>query len=146
MPENGHESPNGAPQGLSPIDDSVPAPPRTFGEIALEAALLIPNVLKLFGRILSDERVSVRRKVLLAAVMAYVVSPVDLIPDFLLGIGHLDDIVLLSVALDHLMRGIDEEIVLEYWDGSIDSLDLVRSVFAWGAEVVPSSFRRMLPR
>lgn len=145
MADTGSISPNGASPEFSPIDDSVPDPPRTFGEIALEAALIAPNVVKLFGRLLSDPRVSVRRKALLGAVVVYVVSPVDLIPDFLLGIGHLDDVVLISLALDHLMRGVDEEVVLEYWDGSIDSLDLVRSVFAWGAEVVPSSMRRMLP-
>ena len=142
----GTETPGDDAPTFSPIDETVPAPPRTWREIALEAALLIPNVLKLFGRLMSDSRVPIRRKALLGAVIGYVVSPIDLIPDYLLGIGHLDDIVLVSMALDHLMRGVDEDVVIEHWDGSVDSLDLVRSVFAWAAEVVPSSFRRMLPR
>ena len=133
-------------QSLSPIDETVPAPPRTWGDIALEAAMLLPNATKLFARLLRDERVPVGRKALLGAVAVYVVSPIDLVPDFVFGVGHLDDIVLVSLALDHLMRGVDEDVVLMHWDGSIDSLDLVRSVFAWGAEVVPSSIRRMLPR
>ena len=136
----------GSDPGFSPIDETVPAPPRTWQELALEAALLIPNVLKLFGRLVSDRRVPIRRKALLGAVAAYVVSPIDLIPDYLLGVGYLDDIILVSLALDHIMKGVDEAVVVELWDGSVDSLDLIRSVFAWGADVVPSPLRRMLPR
>ena len=128
------------------VDDIQPAPRRTWREITLEAALLIPNVIKLLARLIADPRVSTRRKVFVAAVLTYVVSPIDLIPDFVIGVGHLDDIVLVSLALDHLMAGTDEAIVLEHWDGSIDGLDLVRSVFSWGADIVPAVFSRILPR
>jgi uncharacterized membrane protein YkvA (DUF1232 family) len=133
------------PQELA-IDDSSPVARRTWHEVSLEAALLLPNLVKLLVRLLADPRVPLRRKVFVGAVIAYVVSPVDLIPDFVIGLGHLDDIVLVSLAVDHLMTGTDEAVVLEHWDGSIDGLDLVRSVFAWGAEIVPSLFSRVLPR
>jgi len=66
-----------------------------------------------------------------------VISPIDLIPDFIVGFGKLDDIILLSLAIDYLMTGFDQSIVEEHWDGSIDALDLIRSLFRWGAEVVP---------
>jgi len=128
------------------VDDTVPAPRRTWRDMSFEAALLLPNVTKLLARLIVDPRVSTRRKVLVGAVLVYIVSPVDLIPDFVIGVGHLDDIVLASLALDHLMAGTDEAIILEHWDGSIDGLDLVRSVFAWGADIVPAVFSRVLPR
>ena len=128
------------------IDESPPVPRRTYGDLAMEAALLLPNLTKLLVRLIGDERVPLRRKVFVGAVLGYVVSPIDLIPDFIVGIGHLDDIVLVSLAIDHLMSGTSEDVVLEHWDGSVDALDLVRSVFAWGAEIVPGIFRRMLPR
>ncbi|MGI9666617.1 MAG: YkvA family protein [Acidimicrobiia bacterium] len=131
---------------LSAIDNSVPVERRTWGDVALEAALLLPNLVKLLLRLLADDRVPTRRKVLVGAVVAYVVSPVDLIPDFILGFGHLDDIVVVSVALNHLMEGTSQEVVLEHWDGSQDALDLVQSVFAWGADIVPSFLHRFLPR
>lgn len=131
---------------VNPIDDAVPAPARTWNEMALEAAILLPNLIKLLVRLMADSRVSMRRKALVGAVIVYVVSPVDLIPDFVIGIGHLDDIVLVSVAIDHLLAGTDATVVRELWDGSEDSLDLVRSIFAWGAEIVPSLFTRLLPR
>jgi uncharacterized membrane protein YkvA (DUF1232 family) len=84
--------------------------------------------------------------VALGLVLAYVVSPIDLIPDFVVGLGRIDDIVLVSVALDQMLNGPEADLVLEHWDGSIDALDLVRSVVAWGVEIVPSTLTRMLPR
>lgn len=122
-----------------PVDDSIPMDRRGWQEMALETALLIPNLIKLLIRLLRDPRVPFRRKVFVAAVLLYVVSPIDLIPDFIVGFGKLDDIILLSVAIDHLMTGADQMIIEELWDGSIDALDLVRSVFRWGAEVIPGA-------
>jgi uncharacterized membrane protein YkvA (DUF1232 family) len=127
------------------VDDSIPVDRRGWREVSLEAALLIPNLVKLLLRLMRDPRVSIRRKVLVGAVLVYVVSPIDLIPDFVVGFGKLDDIVVLSVALNHLMAGAESAIVEEHWDGSIDSLDLVRSVFRWGAEIVPG-LDKVLPK
>lgn len=130
------------PEGL---DVSPPVPPRSWREIAGEVVLVLPNIAKLLARLMKDPRVSIRHKVLIGVVGAYVASPVDVIPDFLVGIGRLDDIILVSLAIDHLMRGAGEAVVLEHWDGSIDALDLVRSVFAWGTDIVPERVRRLLP-
>ncbi|GMQ98740.1 MAG: hypothetical protein BMS9Abin17_1267 [Acidimicrobiia bacterium] len=122
---------------LNPVDDSVPMDRRGWREMTLETALLVPNLVKLVVRLLGDRRVPMRRKALLGVVLLYVISPIDLIPDFIVGFGRLDDIILLSLAIDRLMTGSDQSIVAEHWDGSVDALDLVRSVFRWGAEVVP---------
>ncbi len=120
-------------------------PARAWHEVALEAALLLPNLLKLLTRLMRDPRIPIGKKVFIGAVMAYVVSPIDLIPDFVVGLGKLDDIILVSLAVDHLMNGSEEAIVLEHWDGTIDALDLVRSIFAWGAEIIPPAVRKFLP-
>jgi uncharacterized membrane protein YkvA (DUF1232 family) len=130
---------------IEPIDSRVPAPRRTGRDIAYEAAMLLPQLSLLMVRLIRDPRVPFRRKMLLGVVVGFVVSPIDLIPDFIAGIGHLDDIVLVSVALDRLLSGAPDEVVLEHWDGSIDALDLVRSTFAWVSEIVPSVVTRFLP-
>jgi uncharacterized membrane protein YkvA (DUF1232 family) len=127
------------------VDDATPIDRRGWREVSLEAALLIPNLVKLLLRLMRDPRVPIRRKVLVGAVLVYVISPIDLIPDFVVGFGKLDDIVVLSVAINHLMAGAESVIVEEHWDGSIDSLDLVRSVFRWGAEIVPG-LDKVLPK
>ena len=128
------------------IDDTIPVPPRSRQDLAVEAVLLVPNIVKLLIRLMRDRRVSMRRKAFIGAVLAYVVSPVDLIPDFVFGIGRLDDLVLVSLAVDHLMSGTDETIVREHWDGTEDGLDLVRSAFSWAASIIPDGVRSVLPR
>ncbi len=131
---------------VTAIDDSPPVDARSRQELAIEALMLLPNVVKLLSGLLRDRRVPMRRKAFIGAVLVYVISPVDLIPDFVVGIGRLDDLVLVSLAIDHLMSGADEDIVRSHWDGSEDGLDLVRSVFAWGAAIIPDGVRRLLSR
>ncbi|RLE13061.1 MAG: hypothetical protein DRJ28_08025 [Actinobacteria bacterium] len=128
------------------IDDATPVDIRSRQDLVIEAVMLLPNIVKLLSRLLRDRRVPMRRKALIGAVLAYVISPVDLIPDFVVGIGRLDDLVLVSLAVDHLMSGAEENIVRMHWDGSEDGLDLVRSVFAWGAAVIPEGIRNLLLR
>jgi len=125
--------------------DSTPVPKRDALEIARETILMIPNTVKLLARIARDPRVSVRRKTFAAAAMIYVVSPIDLIPDFIAGIGQLDDLIVAAIALNHLIGGAGREIVEEHWDGSVDSLDLVLAATEWGAEIVPTPLRKLLP-
>ncbi len=64
-----------------------------------EAVLLLPNVIKLLARIVRDPRVPVRTKAFSGAVLLYVLSPIDLIPDFVIGFGKLDDLILSAVAI-----------------------------------------------
>lgn len=127
------------------VDSSVPVPARTRQELALEAVLMIPNVVKLLTRLVRDPRVPVRRKMIVGAVLTYVVSPIDLVPDFVVGFGRLDDLVLVSLALDHIMEGTDEQVLQEHWDGSEDALDLLRSASSWTAAIIPDGLRRFLP-
>jgi uncharacterized membrane protein YkvA (DUF1232 family) len=128
------------------IDDAAPVEARSRVQLAIEAVMLLPNIVKLLTRLLRDPRVPMRRKAPIGAVLAYVISPVDLVPDFVVGIGRLDDIVLVSLVVDHLMSGVDEGIVRSHWDGTEDGFDLIRSVFAWGAAIIPDGLRRLLPR
>ncbi len=125
--------------------DTTPVPKRDAREIARETILMIPNTVKLLARIARDPRVSVKRKAFAAAAMIYVVSPIDLIPDFIAGIGQLDDLIVAAIALNHLIGGAGREIVEEHWDGSVDSLDLVLAATEWGAEIVPGPLRKLLP-
>ncbi len=125
------------------LSDQVRA--RTRQELAVEALLVIPNVAKLLTRLIRDPAVPIRRKILVGAVLAYVVSPIDLIPDFVIGFGRLDDLILVSLALDHILDGTDDEIVSRHWDGSQDALDLVQSASSWAAAIIPGAVRRFLP-
>ena len=133
------------PVGPDRVGVGSPRPRRTWRDLSREAVLLLPNIAKLMARLARDPRVPITRKVLAAVVLGYVVSPIDVIPDFFLGVGLLDDVVLVALALANLMESAGPEVVLEHWDGSEDGLDLVLAAVDWGAEIIPDPVRRLLP-
>jgi uncharacterized membrane protein YkvA (DUF1232 family) len=74
----------------------------------------LPNFLKLFWRLLMDSRVGLMPKLLLLAVLAYVVMPVDLLPDFLPALGQLDDLLLVFLGLRGFVWLCPREVVREH--------------------------------
>src|SRR4029079_8473518 len=73
---------------------------------------------RLVWRLLRDERVSGAKFLLLAILALYVASPIDAIPDLLLGVGQLDDvgiaIALIMVTLRLLPKLAPAEVVEEH--------------------------------
>ncbi|HEX5671355.1 MAG TPA: DUF1232 domain-containing protein [Acidimicrobiia bacterium] len=115
-------------------------------QLARDAVYMLPNLLKLLGRLLKDPRVPRRSKVVVAAALAYVVSPVDLLPEFLPVVGVIDDVFVVAFSLNHLLQRAGEEVVIEHWDGPQDLLGLIRSVLDTVADLVPARIRRTLGR
>ena len=122
----------------------VPDRPRTKPELLKEAALAVPNLVVLLGRLLADPEVPRRRKVLAGAAMVYLVSPWDLLPDAIPFIGRIDDIVLLAAAINHLIKSVPDDKVNDYWDGSEDALDIVAGIVQWGSDLLPRPVRNLL--
>ncbi|HET9734800.1 MAG TPA: DUF1232 domain-containing protein [Burkholderiales bacterium] len=60
-----------------------------------------------------DPRTPLAAKVLAAAVVAYALSPIDLIPDFIPVIGLLDDLVLLPIGIAIVLRLIPPEVMAD---------------------------------
>lgn len=110
-----------------------------------EYALLAPRLIKLLVRLMRDPRVQPRSKAVLLVTVGYLVSPIDIIPDMVPGVGQLDDLIIVAFALDHLLNRIPEELVKEHWDGDEDVLEVVRHVVEIGAGLVPSWIKRFLP-
>lgn len=74
----------------------------------------LPNFLRLFWRLLRDNRVPLWPKLLLVLVLAYIIAPVDFLPDFLVGFGQLDDLVVVFLGLQAFIRLCPREIVREH--------------------------------
>jgi uncharacterized membrane protein YkvA (DUF1232 family) len=94
-------------------------------EDARALAGFIPDCMVLVSRLARDHRISRPRRAILFGVLGYLALPIDLVPDFLPGVGHLDDAVLLGLALRMVVRGGGIEIVREAWPGPEASLTLV---------------------
>ena len=74
----------------------------------------LPKFLKLFGRLTMDARVSLAPKLVLVGILTYVVLPTDLVPDFLFGVGQLDDLAVILGGLKLFLRLCPEAVVQEH--------------------------------
>ncbi|MGH2678908.1 MAG: YkvA family protein [Actinomycetota bacterium] len=96
--------------------------------IARELLSFLPNLARLFGSLLRDERVPRSSKALLLFGAAWLASPIDLIPEFLPGIGVLDDAVVAGIVLRQLVRRAGPDVVRDHWRGDPRSLALLLRV------------------
>jgi uncharacterized membrane protein YkvA (DUF1232 family) len=94
-------------------------------EDARALAGFIPDCLVLVSRLARDGRISRPRRAVLFLVLGYLALPIDLVPDFLPGIGQLDDAVVLGLALRLVVHSGGTEIVRKAWPGPEASLTLV---------------------
>ena len=94
-------------------------------QAARDVASFISDCVVLLRRLLRDPRVPRRRKLVLGALVGYLVLPIDLIPDFIPVAGHLDDAVVAALALRFFLRGGGPDLVREHWPGPEKSLAVV---------------------
>ena len=92
---------------------------------ARELASFIPDCVVLFHALLRDPRVPTGRKLLLAALVAYLAMPIDLVPDFIPVAGQLDDAIVVALVLRWVLRSGGRELLREHWRGPERSLDVV---------------------
>ena len=88
-------------------------PPGTLKELAG----FIPNCVTMLRRLRKHPAVPRRAKIALALAAVWVVSPIDLIPEFLPVIGPLDDIVVFALAVRYAARQMPRDAILEAWPG-----------------------------
>ena len=104
----------------------------------------LPNFLKLLVRLLKDMRVPKLDRALFGFVIAYVLLPIDLLPDFLGFFGMVDDLYLIGLALNRLFARAGATVLLEHWDGNPRALGyLIEAVEDMGA-LLPASIRNAL--
>jgi len=95
------------------------------GSDARAFARLVPDCLVLARGLLADPRVPARCKVALGGLVVYLVSPIDLVPDFLPVVGVLDDAILVALTLRWIVRTAGADRVSRHWRGTARGLQLV---------------------
>lgn len=83
--------------------------------LAKDLATVLPACVTTARRLRRDPRVPRRVKVAVAIAAVWVLSPIDLIPEFLPVIGPLDDIVVVALALRYAARRVPPEALVEAW-------------------------------
>ena len=83
---------------------------------------LLPDVLRLLKRLAADPELPRRIRIALVALIAFVVSPIDLIPDAIPVIGFADDVVLVILVLRWISRTAGRDALARHWPGTPDGL------------------------
>ena len=106
-----------------------------------ELVRFLPHLARLIARLLKDPRVPGRAKAALGLVAVYLASPVDFIPDFVPGLGYLDDALLVAIVLDGLLNHVDRELVLAHWPGDPETLERTGRLAARLAAWIPGRWK-----
>lgn len=110
-----------------------------------DLALLLPDLTVLLLRLLRDPRVSLGDKAVALLGLGYVLSPIDLMPEVILGpIGLLDDLVVVAATLSRLLNHVHPDVVRSHWSGKGDVLDALQRVTHWTENTVSRRLRRFV--
>ena len=77
-------------------------------------ALPTRSKLRLAWRLVRDRRMPVLVKAIIPALVAYLVMPLDIIPDFIPVVGQLDDLLLIALAAGVIFRFAPVELLDEH--------------------------------
>ena len=117
---------------------------RAAREFLKEAVLLLPRLARLLYRLMRDPRVSRTDKILLAATLAYLANPVDLVPDFLPVVGQADDLLAVSLVLLRLIDHAGEEVLREHWTGDETLVPRIHKTARYTRILLPAGVRRSI--
>ena len=153
IPDVGRGAPEVAPgtEGpwVPPEDDRPIGSPRTGARRTVTGAIRdLPHYMRLLWGLARDPRVALVDKLLLAGAAIYIVSPIDVIPDFIPFLGQVDDLYLLILALQRMVSRAGRSVLRDHWTGnpgSISSLNLSATLAA-AAFFLPPSLRRRVKK
>jgi uncharacterized membrane protein YkvA (DUF1232 family) len=90
-----------------------------------DALRLLPDLLRLIRRLAADRTVAVGIRIRPVLLLAYLLSPIDLVPDFIPVIGYADDAIIVALVLRSVIKRAGVETVRRQWPGSPAGLDVV---------------------
>jgi uncharacterized membrane protein YkvA (DUF1232 family) len=118
--------------------------------VLVESLTLLPDLFHLSLNLLLDKCVPTENKGALVAVLIYVLSPVDFLPDILPITGWVDDLVVLVIGLNKFLETDKPEVraaVQRHWAGTGEAIGLVKhllSVADEAVEFLPKKLMRMM--
>jgi uncharacterized membrane protein YkvA (DUF1232 family) len=83
---------------------------------------MLPDLLRLLKRLAADPTVPRGVRIRLWLLLAYLITPIDLVPDFIPIIGYADDALIVAVALRSVIRRAGPEAIRRHWPGTPDGL------------------------
>lgn len=109
--------------------------------------LALPDLAVLVLRLLRDPRVKPGDKLIAGLGIAYVLSPIDLLPEFLFGpLGFADDLIVLAATISRLVNRVHPDVVRAHWSGQGDALAAIQRVTEWSERQLGGRLRGLIGR
>lgn len=105
---------------------------RPRGVPARQIVGVIPDVLRLLRSLIADRSTPLDVRIVLVGLVAWIVSPIDLIPEFIPVLGPLDDVVVGIVAMRYVRRRVGIEDLRRRWTGTPDGFELLTRLVGSG--------------
>ena len=93
-----------------------------------EALRLLPDLIRLLRRLAGDPSVPRGVRVRLVLLLAYLLMPIDLIPDFIPVLGYADDAIIVAIALRSVTRHAGPAALDRHWPGTPAGLATLRKL------------------
>ena len=118
---------------------------RYANHTASQVLIFLPDMAVFLSRMMVDPRTPLARRLMAGAAIGYLVSPIDMSPDWLPVIGLLDDLAIVALAIRELLQSASPEAVQENWPGDGEVLDAVNGSLDWIKNHVPQrTWRRWM--
>lgn len=98
---------------------------RPRGVPVRELLGLVPAVLRLLRSLIGDGATPLDVRLVLIGLLVWILSPIDLIPEFIPVLGPLDDVVVAVIAMRYVRRRIGVENMRRRWTGTDDGFRLL---------------------
>jgi uncharacterized membrane protein YkvA (DUF1232 family) len=120
-----------------------PGEPSGFRDLVL----LLPDFVVLLSRLARDPQVPPGAKLVAASAVAYVLSPIELLPELLLGpFGLIDDLLVVAAGVSFLVNRVHPDLVRAHWPGQEDALEWVQAVSSWAEQKLARGLVGLLGR
>lgn len=99
---------------------------RPDGATLADALSIVPDAIRLVSRLARDPAVPRSARLTLLLLAGYLLSPIDLVPDFIPVVGFADDAVIASLALRRVVRVAGPDALERHWTGTAAGLEMVQ--------------------
>jgi uncharacterized membrane protein YkvA (DUF1232 family) len=104
-----------------------------------EYIMFAPDLFHLLCKLALDPEVPAMEKAKLAIAIGYFISPIDILPEGLIGpVGYADDVVLAAYVLNSVINNTPRQVVDSHWAGEGDVLDVTKRILEVADEMLGS--------
>jgi uncharacterized membrane protein YkvA (DUF1232 family) len=105
---------------------------------------ILKELIKFLKDVANDPKIPASDKRILLVLIGLIVSPVDIIPDWIPVVGVMDDFILIGIVLDYFFNHLDSEILLSHYPWGMKSFVRIRFVARLVARVVPNWVKKKI--